>query len=196
MRLFIAVELPKSLQNAIQVQTSAMREASRPGTLRWVSPGNVHLTLKFLGEVDSDGSAALQELLSREARRVPAFDVTISGVGAFPSAAKPRVIWVGLHGPPALSSLRLGIERAAQDLGYPAEEQDFSPHLTIGRVRRGAIAAELREVRAALEASQIGQIGAAHIDAVHLFRSELRPGGSVYTRLYRAPLATLAPVPR
>jgi len=196
MRLFIAIELSESLQQAIHVQTAALRGALRPESVRWVAPGHVHLTLKFLGEVAPDGSAALEEMLSREASRVAAFEVSVSGVGAFPSAARPRVLWVGLQGPPALSSLRLAIERGATGLGYPAEEQDFSPHLTVARVRRGASSAELQGVRAALESSSIGRIGTARIDAVCLFRSDLKPGGSVYTRLYSAPLASVAPVSR
>jgi 2'-5' RNA ligase len=196
MRLFIAIELSESLQQAIHVQTAALRGALGPETVRWVAPGNVHLTLKFLGEVASDGSAALEEMLSQEASQVPAFDVSVSGVGAFPNDARPRVIWVGLHGPPALSSLRLAIERGARGLGYPAEERDFSPHLTLGRVRRGASSAELHGIHAALESSNIGQVGTAHVDAVCLFRSDLKPGGAVYTRLCSAPLASVAPVAR
>ncbi len=98
------------------------------------------------------------------------------------------MLWVGLKAPPELGSLQRSIEAAAARLGYESEERDFSPHLTIGRVRQNASSGDLHKIRAALEDCRVGLLGSTTLDAIHLFKSELRPEGSVYTRLFSAPL--------
>ncbi|MCL4530177.1 MAG: hypothetical protein M1282_12265, partial [Chloroflexi bacterium] len=104
------------------------------------------------------------------------------------SNMRPRVLWVGLNAPAALPSIAHGIETASAKLGYPAEERGFSPHLTIGRVRQNAATADLQKISTALDETKVGILGVAHIDAIDLYKSDLQPGGSVYTRLFSAPL--------
>jgi 2'-5' RNA ligase len=87
-----------------------------------------------------------------------------------------------------LLSLQHAIETATARLGYASEERGFSPHLTIGRVRQNVSTMDLQKIRAALEEAKVGRLGTAHVDAVHLFKSELHPNGSVYTKLFSAPL--------
>jgi 2'-5' RNA ligase len=117
------------------------------------------------------------------------FDVLVEGFGAFPSNRKPRVLWLGLVAPPALASLHHELDVATSRLGYASEERGFSPHLTIGRVRQGAASAGLQRVRDQLEKTAVGALGSLHVGAVHLFKSELQPSGSVYTKLHTAELA-------
>jgi 2'-5' RNA ligase len=88
-----------------------------------------------------------------------------------------------------LASLQRGIEAGASRLGYEQEERDFSPHLTIGRVRQNASPLDLQKVRTALDTIQLGNIGIARVDSIHLFKSDLQPGGSIYTKLFSAPLS-------
>ncbi len=188
LRAFIAVELPENLQDTIQQQTTRLRQALDSSLVRWTPTRNMHLTLKFLGDVSPANIKLLCEMLTREAEQYPAFDIRIADLGSFPNSRRPRVIWVGLYAPAVLESLQRGIESAAARLGYTPEERPFSPHLTIGRVRQNLSAQDSQKIRSALESVKIGELGTARVDSTHLFKSDLQPGGSVYTRLFSAPL--------
>lgn len=188
LRAFIAVELPVFLQESIQQNTARLRQALNSSLVRWTPAHNIHLTLKFLGDVSPANITLLCEMLTREAEPHPAFDMSIAGLGSFPTSRRPRVIWLGLRAPAVLESLQHGIESAAARLGYASEERPFSPHLTIGRVRPDLSAQEIQRIRTGLESTKIGELGTARIDSIHLFKSDLQPGGSVYTKLFSAPL--------
>lgn len=188
LRAFIAVELPISIQDAIQQQTFQLRQALDPSLVRWTPAHSVHLTLKFLGDVSPANLNLLTEMLTREAEQHPAFDMRVGNIGSFPTSRQPRVIWVGLYAPAVLGSLQRGIEAAAARLGYAPDDRPFSPHLTIGRVRQNLSNADLQKIRAALDSTQVGHIGTATVDCAYLYKSDLQPGGSVYTRLFSAPL--------
>jgi 2'-5' RNA ligase len=186
LRAFIAVEIPSSLQKKIQESTAGLRKTLGNELIRWVPPQNVHLTLKFLGDVSSFSLELIKQMLTAEAAQYPCFEMQVEGIGSFPNPRRPRVIWVGLRAPAALESLQRGIESASARLGYAADEKSFSPHLTIGRVKQNLSALEIQRIRAALEETKIGLLGVVHVDAAHLFKSDLQPSGSVYTRLFSA----------
>ncbi len=188
LRAFIASELPPALQESIYTATAGLRHALRDGLIRWVPAHNVHLTLKFLGDVSPSSLDLITQMLVTEASEFPAFDVSVEGLGCYPNARRPRVLWVGLKAPAELASLQRAIEAAAARLGYESEDRDFSPHLTIGRVRQNTSSGDLLKIRAAVEECHVGLLGSARVEAVHLFKSELRPEGSIYTRLFSAPL--------
>jgi 2'-5' RNA ligase len=188
LRAFLASELPVSIQDAIQKSTSNLRQTLGDDLVRWVPAHNIHLTLKFLGDVSPSSLDLIKQMLITEAAQYQSFDIQVEGIGSYPNAKQPRVIWVGLNAPATLASLQRSIESAAARLGYESEERSFSPHLTIGRVRQNASSADIQKIRAALEAAKVGNLGTAHINAVHLFKSDLQPTGSVYTKLFSAPL--------
>jgi 2'-5' RNA ligase len=192
LRAFIAIEFPASLQESIFRQTARTRQNAGSEAARWVTQANLHLTLKFLGDVSQANLQFLNQMLSVEAAKYPSFLLTVGGLGAFPSTRRPRVIWVGVQVPQELRALQHSIETAAARLGYAPEERPFSPHLTIGRVRQSASPADQQRLRLAIESTQIGQIGQAEIGSVTLMKSDLQPGGSVYTPLYSAKLASLS----
>ncbi len=187
-RAFIAIELPKSLQDSIQTATSSLQSSLGADLVRWTPIRNIHLTLKFLGDISPANIDILTQMLTMESSRYSAFDMRVEGIGSFPTPKRPRVLWVGLNAPAALPSIAHGIETASAKLGYPAEERGFSPHLTIGRVRQNAATADLQKISTALDETKVGILGVAHIDAIDLYKSDLQPGGSVYTRLFSAPL--------
>ena len=189
LRAFIAIELPAHVCDAIQKQTARLRQTLGNDLIRWVPTQNMHLTLKFLGDTTTAYLDFLKQLLAREANSHPQFDLQLGGLGAFPSSRRPRLLWVGIHAPTNLASLQRGIETGAIRLGYEQEERNFSPHLTIGRVRQTASPLDLQKVRAALDTIQLGNIGIARVDSIHLFKSDLQPGGSIYTKLFSAPLS-------
>jgi 2'-5' RNA ligase len=113
----------------------------------------------------------------------PSFAITVGRLGAFPSVHKPRVVWIGVSAPPELSSLQRRISQATVRLGYPAEDRPFSPHLTLGRVAKTASQEQVLKIGELLGAEVIDELGTMHVGSVNLYRSELLPGGAVYTRL-------------
>jgi 2'-5' RNA ligase/ribosome silencing factor RsfS/YbeB/iojap len=188
LRAFIAIEIPNSIQEAIQKDTLSLRKTLDSGLVRWTSCKNLHLTLKFLGDVSESNLQFIKQMLTQECAEHPAFDLQVGRLGSFPNSRRARVIWVGLSAPNDLLSLQHSIEAAASRLGYEKEERGFSPHLTIGRVRQNLSAADLGRIHSALDSTQVNMLGNVTIKAVHLFKSDLQPSGSVYTRLFSAPL--------
>jgi len=156
--------------------------------IRWVSANNIHLTLKFIGDVSVSNLEMLKKILQAEATRHHPLEISVGGIGAFPSLHRPRVIWVGVEAPQELSNIQVGIEAEMARLGYAREERDFSPHLTLGRVSRNATPAEIRSIGNVLGALKVGFLGAASLAEVHLYKSDLNPDGALYTRLFSTPL--------
>jgi len=187
LRAFIAVEIPSEIQQKIHRETENFRRGIN-SLVRWVPPPNMHLTLKFLGDVSPNSVEFLVQMLRNEADHVQNFEIHLAGLGAFPNLKRPRVLYIGIQAPAALDALARGIESASRRLGYEAEERPFSAHLTLGRVRQSVTPAEQQQIRRAIESTQVDLLGTARVDSVHLFKSDLNPGGSVYTRLYSAPL--------
>ena len=187
-RSFIAVEIPIEIQNANAHSTAPLQKVLPQPMVRWVAPQNVHLTLKFLGDVSPANLERMADVLKVEAVVQEAFSMSVGGLGAFPTSRRARVIWIGLEAPPSLVALQHGVEAASARLGYTRENRPFSPHLTIGRVGQSVRATELQKIRAALEGTTVGSLGMVKVDAIHIFKSDLRPGGSIYTHLYALPM--------
>lgn len=188
LRAFIAIELPKHIQDAVEKQTARLRQTLGKDVIRWVPTQNMHLTLKFLGDIATSHIEFLKQLLAREAESHPQFDMQIGGLGSYPTSRRPRVLWAGLHAPADLISLQKSIEAGTTRLGYEQEEHAFSPHLTLGRVRQTTSPAEIQKVRSALDTIQLGNIGTARVDSIHLFKSDRQRSGSIYTKLFSASL--------
>jgi RNA 2',3'-cyclic 3'-phosphodiesterase len=191
LRSFIAVEIPAEIQSAIANSAAPLKNGLPKGLIRWVAPQNVHLTLKFLGDVTPAALEQLAGALKAEAASHAGFSISISGLGAFPSARRARVIWIGLEAPPALEALQRGVEATVAVLGYPPEQRPFSPHLTIGRVSQTISASGLQRIRTELESTRVGLLGKFEVGAVHIFKSDLQPGGAVYTHLYALPMKSI-----
>jgi 2'-5' RNA ligase len=187
-RAFIAAEIPNTIQTAIVAQTSRLRNTLGDNLIRWIPSQNLHLTLKFLGDIAGSHLDFLKQAIAQTAGASPAFDLQLSGFGSFPNLKLPRILWVGLHAPASLLSLQRSIESAVVKLGYKKEDRAFSPHLTIGRVRQNLSPAELQKIRTALESFQLGNIGTARVNSIHLFKSDLNPNGAEYTKLFSAGL--------
>lgn len=187
-RAFIAIDLPPAIQEALDKQTTRLRQTLGDDLVRWVPPHNIHLTLRFLGSLPLSHLDFIKRMLAQTADSNPQFDLQISGLGSFPNSKRPRVLWAGIHAPAGLASLQKMIEDGSTRLGYNKEECPFSPHLTLGRVRQGISAQELQKVSTALSTFQLGKISTARVDSVHLYQSDLNSEGSVYTKLFSATL--------
>lgn len=188
-RTFIAIDLPASVREALG-QVSNQLQSKLPATpVRWVNYEKMHLTLKFLGDISTENISMVEKILTSEAAKRQAMEIGIGGIGAFPKIRHPRVIWIGVEAPSELFDLRRGIEDGVARLGYNYDKYEFTPHLTLGRISRKASVSDVRKVGNVLHDFQVGFIGVARIDAVHLYRSDLQPDGAIYTRLYTAELA-------
>lgn len=186
MRLFVAVDLDESVRRAALRLARTLRERLEPSQVQasWVAPGNLHLTLKFLGEVE--------ERLATEVRAAmappfgePRFECELAGVGAFPPTGPARVLWLGISaGAEALVRLQAEVESRVRPFGFPPESRPFSAHLTVARFRTPAPT----KVRELLGEGSSGPIGRCAIDHVTLYQSHLSPRGATYTPLARAPL--------
>jgi RNA 2',3'-cyclic 3'-phosphodiesterase len=187
-RAFIAVDLSSEIQARLDKVMADLKVGVPDGAVRWVAAGNLHLTLKFLGDVSVTNLTVLKEMFLAEVSHHHQFEISVGGLGAFPSIRRARVIWVGVEAPAELAAVQTGIENEMARLGYTREERPFSPHLTLGRVARNAAPPELHQIGELLHKTKIGFLGAAHVRAVHLYQSDLHPEGSMYTRLFTAPL--------
>ena len=190
LRAFIAIEIPHQIQKSLETVISLLRREIGIA-VRWVPPQNIHLTLKFLGDISHESVDSLTQILGMEAETVPSFDIQTGGLGSYPDAKHARVVWVGVQAPAELEAIYHKIDSACTRLGFESEKRNFSPHLTIGRVRQGTSPADKQKIHRTLETIKIDSLGTARVDSVHLFKSELKRGGAVYTKLSSAPLRSV-----
>lgn len=154
----------------------------------WVAPGNLHLTLKFLGAVAEARIDAINDALTEVGVNGSPFDARIVGLGAFPSEGRPRVIWAGVKGgAPEMVELARRVDAALAALGFPRDERPFSPHVTLGRVRRPGRNPALTDALGRASAREFGRI---RVLGTSLMRSELGPRGARYTELAQARLGS------
>ena len=189
LRTFIAIELDKAMREALAAVQDELRKAVPPGSVRWVRPEGIHLTLKFLGDTPVARLEEIKRALAAAAAEVAPFSFTVEGLGCFPNPRRPRVIWVGVEEPTgALEALWRAVEAHVAPLGWPTEERGFHPHLTLGRVQRRVTSADRRAIGELVERSDVGRLGNIAVSAVSFIRSELKPTGAVYTTLAEAHL--------
>ncbi len=186
-RSFIAIELPPAIQQKLD---GILQKLKGPHTsaVRWVPARNIHLTLKFLGDVSPVNMELLKKMLQGQLSEQPAFQFTVGGLGAFPTPRRPRVIWTGVTAPPQLAALARLVEAETAMLGYAPEERPFSPHLTLGRVSQNATPEQVHAISEVLAGLNIGELGQVTVSQVVLFRSDLKPSGAEYTPLLKVPL--------
>jgi 2'-5' RNA ligase len=189
LRTFIAIELDQALLRLLQSVQNRMKRQTPPGSVKWVAPDGIHLTLKFLGDTPVERTAEVTNALRAACIGFAPFEFVVEGRGCFPNFRRPRVIWAAVRDEGrVLASLQAAIEREVAPLGWPTEERGFSPHLTLGRVAKDADSYTAGLVGQAVERTVVEQIGVQQVNAVSLIKSDLRPTGAVYTVLASAPL--------
>ncbi len=178
LRSFIAIELPETVKKAL---AEFQQELGKCGAdIRWGRPENIHLTLKFLGNIEEDKADIIAEKIKRTCKGHSGFKIGILGTGVFPNKRSPRVLWAGIDLNDDIMTLQNGIEEAMASLGFEREKRRFSPHLTLGRFRssRGKQA-----VLDKMDSYRENIFGIMDVDSVLLMRSDLDPDGAKHTKI-------------
>ncbi len=183
-RAFIAVRIDPGVAERIASTESELDRLLKG--IRWVKTDHLHLTLKFLGAVDEDNIAPIEDALEVALRAIPRFSVACRGLGVFPDIRRARVLWAGLAGGP-LVRLAAVVNEALGALGFAREAREFKPHLTIGRWREPPRQADL--LREEIDRRREHDFGASPVDEVIFFQSVLQPAGAVHTPLKIFPLS-------
>lgn len=178
MRSFIAIELPEAAKSVLSELQDKL--ISCRADIRWVKPASMHLTLKFLGNIEEEIVESIIKIVEGTSNKFKPFAVAIKGLGVFPSMKSPRVLWAGLVDNGSLSNLQQEIEAGMTSLGFQQEGRKFAPHLTLGRFRslRGKTA--LLDTIALLKDHEFSVIP---VKCISLMRSDLSPAGAKYTKL-------------
>jgi RNA 2',3'-cyclic 3'-phosphodiesterase len=182
-RAFIAIELPAEVKAGLK-QVQDRLKSSDPSSAKWVDPQSVHLTLKFLGNVDIDQLDSITRAIQDASVNISPFELNIDGLGCFPNSRRAQTIWIGLTGDiTRLQNLQKNVESRVSPLGFPTEKRLFTPHLTLARVRDYVTPEQRQFLGELVTATQIKLNLNIKITSISLMRSQLTPAGAIYTRL-------------
>ncbi|MCY4579648.1 MAG: RNA 2',3'-cyclic phosphodiesterase [Chloroflexi bacterium] len=188
-RTFVAVELSDSIKAHIAADIAQLRQ-EQIDNMRLVRPEGVHLTLKFLGDIDANRVPTVAEAMTQAAARHAPFSLALGQPGVFPNANRARVLWIGVEGDlQLLRLLQSDIEEALIATGFPPEKQRFNPHLTIGRMHHRASREDRRRATEALAALTLPEDRTIAVNAISLMKSTLLPGGAIYDRIVHTELS-------
>lgn len=185
MRTFIAIELPQQIKDRLSELQALFKNSG--ADVKWVNPKDIHLTLKFLGEVDEEKSLKIAGVIENIAKASRQFEISLSSAGAFPKIEFARVIWIGIaKGDLETKTLAKELDERLEKLGIAKEERPFSSHITIGRVRsslnKDKLIKALKEAEGYFSGKDIG----FEVTKITLFKSTLTSGGAVYEALKEA----------
>jgi 2'-5' RNA ligase len=184
-RAFIAIELSPEAKKALsELQAEFIKTDA---DVKWVKPENIHVTLKFLGDITEEQKIAIQNILDDYFKETQSFKIRLQTTGAFPKPEYPKVIWVGSSGETELKNIAKIVDEKINKLGFPREERAFKSHLTLGRVRSGRDKDKLLQ---ALKKFQDWQGPEMTVAGVSLFQSTLTPQGSIYSPLHKTNFKT------
>lgn len=184
-RLFTAVDLSESVRKRALEFIEQLRPAA--SGVKWMDESQLHITLKFLGEVAEEHVPEIRDVMTTAARSIEPFEIEVAGAGSFPTLKRPNTLWLGVRqGSDLLDRLFRAIQRPLVKLRFPREERRFTPHLTLGRLKHGLRAsAGLADT---LQDFSDYSAGTSLINEVVLYESQLLPDGPIYRPLARARL--------
>ncbi len=183
-RTFIALPLSAEITRQLGEIQSVLSRRCPHQSVRWVDPQRIHLTLFFLGDIVPELRPQVEEALGVVARNVGPFTFEVAGLGAFPRMSRPRVLWVGIEEPTQrLALLHQAVNDAMEAVGFERETRPYSPHLTLGRVRRGASGRDVQQVGEIAQEIEVGYLGEVTVSEMIFFRSILKSTGAEYIPL-------------
>lgn len=182
-RAFIALELPEPIRRNLADISERLKRELSDVPLRWVPIQNMHLTLKFLGDVKPDQVEKITLVIRRLCSNYSPFEIRVDKLGVFPNKQRARVLWVGIDSQISLNKLVDAFEMDLSELGFASESRPYSPHLTLARVRGHARLVDLQKINELVSSTSLPRSAFALANKIVLFRSELNPSGSVYNAL-------------
>ena len=188
LRTFIAVDLSAEIIDEIDSIITYFKTQVPEGALKWVETDNLHLTIKFLGDISKAQLADVKVMIAAELRYFSSFVISVQELGMYPNKNHPRVIWLGIKGGQPLINMHQKLDQALIEAQIPKEGRPFSPHLTIARVRRRTDPDIAKVIGRTLSNFRVDFLGEFPIEQVHLYQSELTRQGPIYTRLLSVPL--------
>jgi 2'-5' RNA ligase len=189
-RSFIAVELPEEIKTRLE-QLEAQLKSETQTRVKWVDPNSIHLTLKFLGNIDAGRTGEIIGAMEEAVKGIPPFRLAVKELGVFPNVRRVQVAWVGLSGEvDKLRQVQQRLESNLEQLGFAAESRAFTPHLTIARIRNQASPDERQKFGQLITGTSF-DAGEISVDAISLMRSQLTRQGAIYSRLGSAGLTDL-----
>ncbi len=184
MRGFIAIEVPADVRSKLAEIQERLKQSG--AEVRWVAPENIHLTLKFMGSVDEELIDDITAVMKKSVAGSTAWTAEVKGVGSFPSARKPRVVWVGVADEDGkLQEVHRKLDRGLRRLAVPEESRRYHPHLTLGRVKRDTFS-----LVQAIDSLNELEVGWLSVESLTLFQSHLKPDGAVYTPRAKVAIGT------
>ena len=190
MRTFIAIELPEEIKDALYHLQEKLKKSQ--ADVKWVVPQNIHLTLKFLGEIKDGQFDEIASILEGVAEEKNTFTIRLSSIGAFPKINFPRVIWVGIDkGDNETEEIARMLQERLKQIGIPEEERPFSSHITVGRVRSALNKQRLAECLLDLQNKDGFLNQEFQVEKITIFKSTLTPKGPIYEVLKEANLKTI-----
>jgi len=182
-RSFIAIELPDEVKSALD-QLQAQLKTGDQLPVKWVDPYNIHLTLKFLGNIDVNKVREITGAMEAAAQGISPFKLEVKDLGVFPNLKRVRVVWVGVSGEVAqLNQLQQRIESNLSPLGFAPESRSFTPHLTLARVREQASPDEQQSFGELIASTKFEAVYGFDVDSINLMKSQLTREGAIYSRI-------------
>lgn len=190
-RIFIAVRMPDEVIQKITRISNYFQKQTPKEALKWVETENLHLTLKFLGEIPEQTITKVQPILRAVGNGQKPFDIAVAGLGMYPHAKRPRVVWLGVEGVDPLISLHNELESELAKIGLQKESRPYNPHLTLARVRQRTSRETAAKVGDILSGFKVDSLGRFTVSDIHLIESQLTPQGPIYTTRFTAPLSAV-----
>jgi 2'-5' RNA ligase len=182
-RTFIAIELPDELKEGL-AQLQAQLKSSNPSSVKWVDPFGIHLTLKFLGNIDVARISEITQVVKAASQEISPFHLEVKGLGVFPNLRRVQVVWVGVGGElDRLRQLQQRLESNLAPLGFAAESRPFTPHLTLARLRDRALPSERERLGQLIAGTKFETVHTINVASINLMKSQLTREGAIYSRL-------------
>lgn len=183
MRTFIAADFPVEIVENIRTTLSYLKAQTPGHDLKWVASENLHLTIKFLGDIAESRLENIKTIFQDELRGQNEFLVTVEGLGFYPNAQHPRVVWFGITPEQTLKQIHRKLDIALQKIDVHTDQRGYSPHLTVARVRRNVDQQTIKKIGETLSKFKVDPLGSAVINQIKLYQSKLTPQGPVYSPL-------------
>ena len=182
-RSFIAIELPSDIRSKLDELQKELKQ-NKLQQIKWANPSGIHLTLKFLGNIDAGDIDKITGAIRESCRGYKKFTLELAELGVFPNYKRPRGIWLGVGGQmDILLKLQRQIDDKLELIGFPREKRPFSPHITLGRVRDSITSNEQEQYGGVIQNKKYNERHIISVSSVNLMRSQLQPTGAIYSEI-------------